>query len=96
MPISQLANLLSARLDRTVQDQTGLTGTFALDLQWRPDQAAAAGTEPGNPTNPNTAVDHLPTSIFTAMQEQLGLKLKPAKGSIEVIIVDHAERPTAN
>jgi len=96
MPISQLANLLSARLDRTVQDQTGLTGTFALDLQWRPDQAAAAGTEPGNPTNPSTAVDHLPTSIFTAMQEQLGLKLKPAKGSIEVIIVDHAERPTAN
>jgi uncharacterized protein (TIGR03435 family) len=96
MSMSQLANLLSARLDRIVQDQTGLTATFALDLQWRPDQAAAAGTEPGNPTNPSSAADHLPTSIFTAMQEQLGLRLKPAKGSIEVLMVDHAERPTAN
>jgi uncharacterized protein (TIGR03435 family) len=67
-----------------------------LDLQWRPDQAVAAGAGPDIPTIPDSAADHLPTSIFTAMQEQLGLKLKPAKGSIEVIMVDHAERPTAN
>jgi uncharacterized protein (TIGR03435 family) len=96
MPMSQLASLLSARLDRTVQDQTGLTGSFALDLQWRPDQAATMGAGPDIPTNPNSAGDHLPTSIFTAMQEQLGLRLRPAKGSIEMIIVDHAEHPTTN
>ena len=96
MPMSQLANLLSARLDRTVHDQTGLIGTFALDLQWRPDQPATTAAGSDISTNPNSAADHLPTSIFTAMQEQLGLKLKPAKGSIEVIIVDHAEQPTTN
>jgi len=96
MPMSQLANLLSARLDRPVQDQTGLTGTFALDLQWRPDQPATTGAASDISANPNSAADHLPTSIFTAMQEQLGLRLRPAKGSIEMIIVDHAEQPTTN
>jgi uncharacterized protein (TIGR03435 family) len=94
MTLSQLANLLSPRVERPVQDRTGLTGTFYVDLQWRPEQGA-----PGPPdTPPNPAVaglpDSLPTSVFTALQEQLGLKLESTKGSSDVLIIDHVEQPT--
>jgi uncharacterized protein (TIGR03435 family) len=84
MPLSQLANLLSARVERPVQDHTGLKGTFALDVQWRPEQGA-----------PNTGPpEDLPTSIFTALQEQLGLKLESTRGPADLLIIDHVEHPT--
>lgn len=86
MTLSQLANLLSPRVERPVQDQTFLTGTFALDLQWRPEQDA-----------PNAGLpDSLPTSIFTALQEQLGLKLESTKGAVDLLVIDHVEHPIEN
>ncbi len=86
MTLSQLANLLSPRVERPVQDQTGLKGTFALDLQWRSEQSP-----------PNAGLpDSLPTSIFTALQEQLGLKLESTKGTVDVLVIDHVEHPTEN
>jgi uncharacterized protein (TIGR03435 family) len=86
MPLALLANLLSPRVNRPVQDQTGLGGTFALDLQWRPEQSPP-GTE---------FSENLPTSVFTALQEQLGLKLESTKSAVDLLVVDHVEHPAAN
>jgi uncharacterized protein (TIGR03435 family) len=77
---AHLALLLGQRLERTVIDNTGLTGEYDLQLEWVADQAADSS---------------LP-SIFTALQEQLGLKLEAAKGPVEVIVIDHVERPSEN
>ena len=86
MTLSQLVNLLSPRVERLVRDQTGLKGTFALDLQWRSEQSL-----------PNVDLpDSLPTSIFTALQEQLGLKLESTKGMVDLLVIDHVEHPTEN
>jgi uncharacterized protein (TIGR03435 family) len=81
--ISQLADRLSTMLGRTVVDKTGLTGIYDIDLTWTPD-ATVAATELSGP------------SLFTAIQEQLGLKLEGGKGPVEVIVVDSAEKPSAN
>jgi uncharacterized protein (TIGR03435 family) len=81
--MAYLADFLSRELDQPVQDQTGLPGVFDVSLEWSPDQA-------------NPAPDR-PSSIFTAVQEQLGLKLQPQKVTVNVLVVDHAERvPTEN
>jgi uncharacterized protein (TIGR03435 family) len=92
-PISQFVSLLSQRLDHTVIDKTSLTGRFDIRLQWAPDVGE-------NPLSP--AGDTLPISpqdapvIFAAIQDQLGLKLKPAKELVEFLIVDHVEKPSEN
>jgi uncharacterized protein (TIGR03435 family) len=93
-PLSELANLLSPRVERPVEDRTGLAGMYAFDLRW-----AAASQVPtaGIGGIPSAATpDSEPTSIFTAVQEQLGLKLETIKSTIEFLIVDHIERPTPN
>jgi uncharacterized protein (TIGR03435 family) len=77
-----LARVLSDQLGRAVEDQTGLKGVFDFTLDWVPD------ADPDAPTG---------ASIFTAIQEQLGLKLDPRKGQVEVLVIDRIERtPTAN
>jgi uncharacterized protein (TIGR03435 family) len=96
MTSSRLADMLTPRVERPVQDRTGLAGNFDLDLQWRPEQGA-----PGLPeAPPNPAVgalaDNLPTSIFTALQEQLGLKLESTRGPVDVLVIDHVEQPSPN
>jgi uncharacterized protein (TIGR03435 family) len=72
-----LAQLLANASDRIVVDRTDLSGGFAIDLEWSPDQ-----TSSDKP------------SIFTAVQEQLGLKLESTKAPVDVLVVDHVERPT--
>jgi uncharacterized protein (TIGR03435 family) len=72
-------------LNRPVEDQTRLTGRFNLRLTWTPDGLATA-TE-----NPNALPD-----FFTAIQEQLGLKLVSTKAPVDVLVIDHIERPSAN
>jgi uncharacterized protein (TIGR03435 family) len=76
--VPELVTSLSAIVNRWVIDKTGLTGFFDVDLEWIPD--------------PN--VDSRGPSIFTAVQEQLGLKLEPARGPVEVFVMDHVDRPT--
>ena len=90
---SQLANYLSAYLEKRVVDQTGLTGRFNADLTWTPDQMPQR--PPGTPDD-LPAIDPNGPSIFTAVQEQLGLKLKPTTGPVEVLVIDRVERPTPN
>jgi uncharacterized protein (TIGR03435 family) len=78
--VSVLAEELSKIVGRDVVDKTGITGRYHLKLKWTPDNAL----EDSGP------------SIFTALEEQLGLKLEPAKGPVQVLVIDHAEMPTAN
>jgi uncharacterized protein (TIGR03435 family) len=83
-PIASLAKALSGQLHRSVIDKTALTGNYDFTLQWTPDGAPAS-----------TDADSAP-SIYTAVQEQLGLKLQPAKAPVEVLVVDHAAMPSEN
>ena len=82
--MARLAGELSF-VGRKVIDRTGLDGAFDVNLRWTPD---APGAAPGTDGN-------LP-SIFTALQEQLGLKLEPTTGPVDVVVIVRAERPTAN
>lgn len=84
-----LATVLSRPLQRKVIDETGLTGSYTFRLQFVPEQKPP---EPGAEAAP--ASDG--PSIFTALQEQLGLTLRPSKGPVEVVVVDHAEKPAEN
>jgi uncharacterized protein (TIGR03435 family) len=79
------AKFLSSEVGRRVVDKTGLTGSYDMTLTWIPAMASAADADaaPG------------PT-IFTALEEQLGLKLVPAKGPVQVLVIDSIEKPTEN
>jgi uncharacterized protein (TIGR03435 family) len=93
--LAQLANGLSTLVGRIVRDRTGLTGNFEFTLRWTPDQipqgfdrkAGAIGLAPIDPDGP---------SIFTAVREQLGLKLESQKGPVDVLVIDRAEHPIGN
>ena len=87
--LSQLANSLSMFTGRVVLDRTGLTGTFDANLTWTPDQMPQR--PPGAPELP---IDPNGPSLFTAVREQLGLKLDSQKGPVEILVIDRAEHPT--
>jgi uncharacterized protein (TIGR03435 family) len=84
VPLDNLARTLSSRMSRTIVDKTGLKGNFDLSLTWSPDDGSTAASDSSAP------------SLFTALQEQLGLKLQPAKGPVETLVVDHVEMPSEN
>jgi uncharacterized protein (TIGR03435 family) len=89
--ISSFATLLPQFVDRQVIDRTGLSGIYDLTLKWTPD--AGVPSVLGLPPEPPPPVDPDAPNIFTAVQEQLGLKLEPGRGPVEVIVIDHLERP---
>ena len=91
-PLSQLATALSPMVQRVVVDRTGLTGNFDAELKWTPDQLPQGPAPPGAPPLP--AVDPNGPSIFTALQEQLGLKLESVRGPVDVLVIDSVSQPT--
>ena len=93
-PLSLLAAMLSTRLQRTVVDRTGLTGPWDLMLTYTPEpsQIAQGALAPGQ----QPAFDPNGPSIFTAVQEQLGLRLEAARAPIEVLVIERAEFATDN
>lgn len=93
MPLSSLLLVLSQQVGRTVLDKTGLTGRY--DFTWNFNQSAAPGGGRGGPAGAAPA-DSEPASIFTVLQEELGLKLDSGKGPVEIIVIDHIERPEGN
>lgn len=99
MKLEALRHVLSQQLGRTVVDKTGLTGEFDFTLTWTPDQPAP-GMAPGGDAppapNPDAGDNSAGPSLFTAVEEQLGLKLVTARGPEEVIVIDHIEQPSAN
>ena len=90
--LSELARSLSGQVQRIVVDRTGLTGTFDFDLTYTPDQLPQGAPPPGAPPQP--PVDPNGPSVFTAVQEQLGLKLESQRGPVPVVVVQRMERPT--
>ena len=97
-PMSEVMPVLSRVLGRTVVDRTGLKGNFDIRLEWTPDLGQfpppPAGVPPGAPPIPQG--DPNGPSIFTAIQEQLGLKLESQKGPVDILVIDHVERPSEN
>jgi uncharacterized protein (TIGR03435 family) len=84
-PMSRLADQLSAQLQRVVVDKTGLTAKYNFQLTWSPDDAG--------PPSPDVAA---PPDIFTALEEQLGLKLQPGKEEMDTFVIDSVEYPSEN
>jgi uncharacterized protein (TIGR03435 family) len=87
-----LAIMLSRQLGRTVVDQTQLTGRYDFKLTWAPEDAAMQRSQSAD-ASADLAVR---PSLFAAIPEQLGLKLEPIKGPVDVLVIDHVEKPTAN
>jgi uncharacterized protein (TIGR03435 family) len=83
VPLTSLPWMLNNEVGRTVVDKTGLTGKYDFTLEYVPAAKAAADTSGG-------------PSIFTALEEQLGLKLEPAKAQMDVLVVDSIDQPQAN
>jgi uncharacterized protein (TIGR03435 family) len=80
-----LADIISSILGEVVRDESGIEGRFDVEASWRPDAVDA----PVNPSDDRS-------SFFTAIQEQLGLRLQPSRAAVEVLIVDSVERPRSN
>ena len=84
----------SAVLDRPVVDQTGIKGRWNFVLKWTPDESQFGGLGMKVPP-PSNAAD-APPPLFTAIQEQIGLKLEAMKAPVEVLVLDHVDKPSAN
>ncbi|HEV2498957.1 MAG TPA: M56 family metallopeptidase [Terriglobia bacterium] len=95
--LKQLAEALSSTLGAPVVDRTGIEGQFNVSLEWAPDPESRPRTlKSGWPVPPPPA-DAIPgPSLFTALQQTLGLKLEKQKVPVEVMVIDHASRPTPN
>lgn len=95
VPISLLVNQLAREVGRQVVDKTGLQGNYDFTLQFTSERRLAM---PGGPGGPGDAPppDSSGPSIFTALQEQLGLKLESQKGPVEMLIIDSVEKPSEN
>jgi uncharacterized protein (TIGR03435 family) len=91
MPLSIFANGIAGQVGRMVIDRTGLPGNWDFELNFAPERPLGGppGAEPP-PVDPN-----LPT-LFTAVQEQLGLKLDATKGPVEVLVIDSMQQPTTD
>lgn len=91
LPLARLANSLARQLGRPVLDRTGLTGEYDYRLEFSTD-GLTAGIPAGPPQVPDPTIEHDAASLFTALEEQLGLKLERKKSPVDMLIVDHAER----
>jgi uncharacterized protein (TIGR03435 family) len=87
----QLAGALSSITGRPVVDRTRLAGVFDVTLEFRPDFQAPSSDAP--PPGDRPSASDAP-SIFAALQEQLGLKLDSTRGPVDVLVIDHAEKPS--
>lgn len=91
LTIERLASTLATHVNRVVVDRTGLAGLFDLDLRYLPDYTPflppGAPPPPGDPNAP---------PLLTAIQEQLGLKLETSRGPVDVLVIDSAEKPSAD
>jgi uncharacterized protein (TIGR03435 family) len=96
-PVALLAFHLAQQLGRTVIDKTGLQGDYDFTLEFTPEPGHGGGPF-GGPTPPDAvpAAGSSGPTIFTAVQEQLGLRLESQKGPVEIIVIDHVAKPTEN
>jgi uncharacterized protein (TIGR03435 family) len=92
LPLSTLVDMLSRQLHRTIVDNTGLTGKYDFTLEYTPDGPPAEGPSHDGASSP----DPSGPTVFTAVEEQLGLHLNSTKGPVKTIVIDHIEAPTEN
>jgi uncharacterized protein (TIGR03435 family) len=88
VPVSRLADVLSDAIQRPVVDKTGLTGNFNYTLKWSPDDVGS--------TDRGAKDADAPPVLFTALQEQLGLRLQSGKEPVQVVVIDQVQEPTEN
>ena len=96
--MTTLASQLSRFLGLTVVDKTGLKGSYGLKLEWAPDKIQVANFQDlGVPEGAGAPLADWPgPTLFTALEEQLGLKLDSQKGSVEVLVAERVEKPSEN
>ena len=95
VPIANFTQILSQQLGRPVVDKTGLKGLYDIKLQWTP-ESGGGFIKPGGPDPDPPPADASGPSIFTAIQEQLGLRLDSAKGPVDILVIDSVQKPTEN
>lgn len=93
-PVAALANQLGQALGRAVNDKTELAGNYDMKLQWTPDESQGSVRPLGGEAPPPS--DTSGVSVFTALQDQLGLKLESTKGPVEILVIDRAEKASEN
>jgi uncharacterized protein (TIGR03435 family) len=93
IPMSTLLNMLPAYVGRPVIDKVDLKGLYDLRLEFVPEALSVA---PAGQAAPPVPLDPVGPSIFTALEEQLGLKLESAKGPVEVLVIDSVSKPSEN
>jgi uncharacterized protein (TIGR03435 family) len=98
VPVTSLVNILSQQLHRTVMDKTELTGKYDIALQWTQDDGSNPMFKETDDSQQRVEPppDASGPSIFTAVQEQLGLRLQSSKGPVQVVVIDHVEMPSEN
>jgi uncharacterized protein (TIGR03435 family) len=95
--MKRFAEALSTTLGAIVVDRTGIEGKYDVSFQWTPDPASEPRVTKSGEPMPAPLADATPgPSIFTALQEKLGLKLEARKVPVEVIVIEHAQRPSEN
>jgi uncharacterized protein (TIGR03435 family) len=93
MTLDEFSGWLFHVTGRTIVDKTGLTGKFDIRLEYLPTETTSEIT-PGDDSN--DADTQTEATLTTAIQEQLGLKLTSIKGTRQIIVIDHIERPSGN
>jgi bla regulator protein blaR1 len=96
IPFDNFLQSLSSMLGRTVVNKTGLSGFFDIQLHWAPDPGETGPFGPVPFVQPPPPADPAGPSIFTALQEQLGLRLESSKGPVDVLVIDSIEKPSEN
>jgi uncharacterized protein (TIGR03435 family) len=94
--MSQLVDALSRVTDQVVLDKSNLAGMYDINLDYTPDEDQFQALTGGTSLPPPPSIDPNGPSLFTALQEQLGLKLESGKGPVEILVIDHIERPSEN
>jgi uncharacterized protein (TIGR03435 family) len=92
--MEQVAGVMGNALERPVVDQTGLTGKYDFVLAWTPDETQFRSF--GGAPPPPPADKEAPPDLFTAIQQQLGLKLESTRAPVDVLVIDHVEKPSEN
>lgn len=96
VPVDNLIPMLSRMLGRTVINKTGLNGKYDIKMEYTPDESQLAMMAPPGAAPPSAPSDSTGPSLFTALHEQLGLKLESQKGPVEIFVIDRAEKPSEN
>lgn len=95
-PMEEFAEVMQATLDRPVVDRTGLKDRYDFTLRWTPDGSQYGGRIPPPNSGENNAAADAQPPLFTAIQEQLGLKLDAMKAPAKAMVIDNVQKPSPN